>query len=168
MLTRLNGSVVRAQVTPVTFSWLSIRRHGSRFGRGRATGEHSPNLLHGVAEVVVDGGDGGEVKLGGGDGGGEHLHADREQASDGGVTIAATAGADVWLAGDGRDDEPGREEGNVGRVLAAHRHLHGVDVYCSVHHDAATGGVGAALLEQEIHAVGGVACSLCEWDYPCT
>ncbi|RZR97580.1 hypothetical protein BHM03_00026805 [Ensete ventricosum] len=134
-----------------------------RLDRG-ATAEHGADLLHGVAEVVVDGGDAGEVELGRWDCAGQNLHADCEQASDGtGRTIAAAAAAvadDGACWGSRRDDESSWEEGNIGRVLTAHRHLDGVDVDGSVHDDAAAGGVSAAFLKQELYTVGGVACRL--------
>lgn len=108
--------------------------------------EHGGDLLHGVGKVVVDGGDAGEVEFGGVDGAGEYLRADGEEAA-GGV-------------GGREDDESGREKGDTGRVLPAHGNLDGVDVDGGVDEDAAAGGVGAALLQQQLHAVSRIARSL--------
>jgi hypothetical protein len=127
--------------------------------------ERGCDLVDGVADVAVDRGHAREVQLSRGHSASEHLHAHGEEAAAGGL-VGVTCWAALAVAGacgagccsrrvGGREDgEAQREERDVGRVLAAHCHLDGVHVHGRKHHEAPAVGVGAALLQHELHVLG--------------
>jgi hypothetical protein len=127
--------------------------------------ERGCDLVDGVADVAVDRGHAREVQLSRGHRASEHLHAHGEEAAAGGlvgvtcwvalaVAGACGAGCCSRRVGGREDGEAQREERDVGRVLAAHCHLDGVHVHGRKHHEAPAVGVGAALLQHELHVLG--------------
>lgn len=111
--------------------------------------------------MVVDGADAGQIQLCRHHGAGEYLHTDCQQASDCRWSIANAGVAGRGSRRGGRNkDETGGEERDEGGVLAAHGDLHGVNIDGGVDYHAAAGRLSAALLEEELYVLGGVAGSL--------
>lgn len=102
-----------------------------------AASEHPAYLVDDVAEVVVDGGDAGEVELGVGHCAGQNLKAHGEQAA--GVSGGRVRGGFRVTLVISRVrhwgyDEPHWQERDAGWILTVHRHLDCIDVDCSVHY----------------------------------
>lgn len=133
--------------------------------RVAAATESGDNLLHRVAEMVVNGGDAGEVEFCGRTCAGKDLESHSQQTTwvdniagrgGGGSAVFLTMIWRWWGEVIGcwagrfhrvqRDnDKAERKEGNAGRVLSTHCQLDAVHVHGCVHHKAARL-VGAALL----------------------
>lgn len=123
---------------------LQARRNG-----GGPARQSAGDLVDGGEEMVIDGGDAGKIELGWRDGARQHLHPDGEEAADGGGVICGGGGGGGGWRGRsfrGEEDEAGGEKGNVGRILAAHCDLNGIDVDRRIDYQAATRRLGAALL----------------------